>query len=266
MGDLSSKFTAYVDGAEIRLIVENVGMGEYGSALERYFFDHDEFFYFTATRSQINFETTVPDHIELSMSFANGELKESKKIVNGDRVSIEEYDSSQVRARAHNLDQLARSALAGLPYEKLKNASYHVPEFESTHDLVTLNDGRFIDQPNDDSPAHQVAILSPLLGSGDLNGDGVTDAAVMVVVMTSSGSMYHNLRAIINDRGVARDRGGAALGDRVQVESMSISEGEVSVDLLTHAPDDPQCCPTVVTKLQFRLEEDRLVPYGASDE
>jgi hypothetical protein len=34
------------------------------------------------------------------------------------------------------------------------------------------------------------------------------------------------------------------LGDRAQVDSMAISDGQIDVKRLTFGPDDPMCCPS----------------------
>jgi hypothetical protein len=49
------------------------------------------------------------------------------------------------------------------------------------------------------------------------------------------------------------------LGDRVQVQSVSIEDGQIEVRLLTQGPDDPACCPTLDTIRVFNLQDIQLV-------
>lgn len=35
-----------------------------------------------------------------------------------------------------------------------------------------------------------------------------------------------------------------ALGDRAQFGSLAIADGQIALEMVTHAPDDPLCCPT----------------------
>jgi hypothetical protein len=52
------------------------------------------------------------------------------------------------------------------------------------------------------------------------------------------------------------------LGDRVQVEALTIASGEIQVEMLTHAPDDPLCCPSQDSLSIFSLEGSELAPQG----
>jgi hypothetical protein len=48
------------------------------------------------------------------------------------------------------------------------------------------------------------------------------------------------------------------LGDRVKVRAVAIEGSVVSVDLLTHAPGEPRCCPTAGTHRRFEIHHGRL--------
>ena len=49
------------------------------------------------------------------------------------------------------------------------------------------------------------------------------------------------------------------LGDRVQIKSLHIENGEIVVDMLTQGPDDPMCCPTQYVSKRYVLESGELV-------
>lgn len=49
------------------------------------------------------------------------------------------------------------------------------------------------------------------------------------------------------------DVASVALGDRVDVEEMSITAGRINVRMVTHAKDDPMCCPTERVTVIYRL-------------
>jgi hypothetical protein len=34
------------------------------------------------------------------------------------------------------------------------------------------------------------------------------------------------------------------LGDRIQINALSIENNKIVVDMITHGPEDPMCCPT----------------------
>ena len=48
------------------------------------------------------------------------------------------------------------------------------------------------------------------------------------------------------------------LGDRVQINAVSIEDGQIMVDLVTHAQDDPMCCPTQHEIQTYELQGDEL--------
>ncbi len=50
-----------------------------------------------------------------------------------------------------------------------------------------------------------------------------------------------------------------SLGDRAQINSVTIENNEIVVDMITHGPDDPMCCPTQQTVQTYTLEGDQLV-------
>jgi hypothetical protein len=52
------------------------------------------------------------------------------------------------------------------------------------------------------------------------------------------------------------------LGDRAQVEELTIEEGRIKVKMLTHGPEDPMCCPSQESSETYTLVEDELVPEG----
>ena len=53
------------------------------------------------------------------------------------------------------------------------------------------------------------------------------------------------------------------LGDRVQVESVTIASGEIVMEMLAHRRSDGLCCPTLNVTRGFALRGDQLVPRQA---
>lgn len=49
------------------------------------------------------------------------------------------------------------------------------------------------------------------------------------------------------------------MGDRVEVKSVAIHQGIITLGMKVHGPDDPACCPTVPTTWCYRLVGNRLV-------
>ena len=58
----------------------------------------------------------------------------------------------------------------------------------------------------------------------------------------------------------------ALLGDRVDLHSVAIENGQIVVAMTTHGPKDPMCCPTVEVTKRWSVRNDRLVAIaGATD-
>jgi hypothetical protein len=53
------------------------------------------------------------------------------------------------------------------------------------------------------------------------------------------------------------------LGDRVKVNSVRIEENLIVVDMVTHGPNDPMCCPTQQVVQRYALEGNELVPVDS---
>jgi hypothetical protein len=95
--------------------------------------------------------------------------------------------------------------------------------------------------------------------TGDLDGDDRADAAVVLSSTTGGTGTFIDLYALLDKPNRAVTRGPASLGDRVKVDSIRVSDRAVHLHLLTHAPDDPLCCPTQHVVETFMLHADTLM-------
>ena len=50
------------------------------------------------------------------------------------------------------------------------------------------------------------------------------------------------------------------LGDRVQINSLSIADNQIVVDMVAQGPNDPICCPTQQVLHTYELQDDSLLP------
>jgi hypothetical protein len=101
--------------------------------------------------------------------------------------------------------------------------------------------------------------LLNLRAYGDLNGDGVEDAAVLLATNTGGSGVFVDLAAVCDHRGKPQDTARFFLGDRVKPERVEIVGEEIVLSLLVHGPDDPLCCPTERVTWRFRLVGDDLI-------
>ncbi|MGB9765816.1 MAG: hypothetical protein ACPLZD_10760 [Candidatus Saccharicenans sp.] len=94
--------------------------------------------------------------------------------------------------------------------------------------------------------------------SGDLNGDGRQDAAVVLVSNYGGSGFFYELTALINDGLSFHQTNSLELGDRVEIKKIRINQEKVIIDLLTQGPDDPSCCPSKKVNLVFQFRNGQL--------
>ncbi len=153
-------------------------------------------------------------------------------------------------------------ATAGLSIEELGNATYQGIYEEP----VTLTDGTYEGKPFVEGGASQptVTLIPEPVGYGDLNGDGQAEAAVLLAENSGGSGTFVYLAAVAAQDGTPQNMATqnvatTLLGDRVQVKSLTIEDGQIVVKEVTHGPDDPMCCPSQEVVKTFELQGDQLV-------
>ena len=131
----------------------------------------------------------------------------------------------------------------------LMNGSYPIQDGSVT---VQLAGGKY--EAGQGADYVQVTLL-PDIAYGDLNMDGIPDAAVILAENYGGSGTFLSLVPVLAKAGGSQPDKRASLGDRVQVKSLVAEDGVVKITLLVQAPNDPQCCPTLP---QTRTYEYRL--------
>ena len=149
------------------------------------------------------------------------------------------------------------AAESELALEALKNAVYQGIYDEP----VQLTDGKYEGEPFVPGGASRpTVVLHPeVYAFGDLNGDGVDDAAVILIENSGGSGNFRYLAAVINEGGAPVNVATQFVGDREQAKAISIDGNEITVDMVAHGPDDPMCCPTQEVTKKYRLRDDQLV-------
>jgi hypothetical protein len=146
-----------------------------------------------------------------------------------------------------------------LTEEMLKNAGYQGIYEEP----IQLTDGTYEGEPFVEGGASRptVTFIQPY-AVGDLNGDGVDDAAVLLVESSGGSGSFVYMAAVLNQDGKPENVDTVLLGDRVQVQSLTIADDQINVTMLAHGPDDPLCCPTQEVEQTYELQDNKLVQTG----
>ena len=146
-----------------------------------------------------------------------------------------------------------------LTVNSLKNGSYS-GIYEDT--VVTLTDGHY--QGEGDAAQQRVDIIDGSERFGDLNNDGVADA--IVLLMENSGGTATNtyVAAQLNRGALPVDGGAVWVGDRIQIKSITIENGQVVLEIVTQGPEDALCCATLQVRKSYGFDG-MLVEVGSEE-
>jgi heat shock protein HslJ len=107
-----------------------------------------------------------------------------------------------------------------------------------------------------------VAQLAGRNAYGDLDGDGQTDAAFVLISDPGGSGTFYYVSALTADGAVLDP---VLLGDRIRVRSIEIVAGELRVGYLTRNPDEPfAATPTVPAGRSFVRDVGALAPAGCA--
>lgn len=160
---------------------------------------------------------------------------------------------------------VAESAEASLPAETpsalavdaLANTTYQSEWTQAGE--VTLTDGEYREPVAPGSAAETVVMLTEHMVVTQLE-DGQPAAAVILVTDPGGSGTFYDLHVLIAVDGQAFDIAVAQLGDRVQINGLSVNDnGVIAVDMITHGPDDPLCCPTLHVLQTYVVQRGELV-------
>ena len=119
----------------------------------------------------------------------------------------------------------------------------------------TLKDGLYEEGK---SIEDYVRIRLDSLAIGDLNGDGLKEIAVVLASNFGGSGHFYMLTVLLNKVDGQKQTDNLELGDRVVIQSLTISQGKISIEMLTHGPDDPMSSPSLRVKLGYRLDGEAL--------
>ena len=168
---------------------------------------------------------------------------------------------TQAEMRRYNLGfgvlrLLERTTPAGaLTEEALRNATYQ-HEFPKDGQ-AQLQDGTYAEAIEGSASKIHIAMMD-LVAFGDLNGDGIHDAAVVLEASGGGSGTFRTLAAVVNEDGAPVHVASALLGDRVNVEELIVADQYVKVQMVTHAEGDGMCCPTLRVVHLYQLTDDGL--------
>jgi hypothetical protein len=143
-----------------------------------------------------------------------------------------------------------------LTVSMLANMTYRLVEGKSVT-AVTLVGSK--GQTNEEDGGEQFW-LDEHVAFGDLDGDAVDDAVVVLVSSGGGSGIFYQLVAVTQRNGMVETPAVKSLGDRIMINQINITNRIVTVDMITHGPDDPSCCPTERQVLKLKVQGSEFVP------
>lgn len=157
-------------------------------------------------------------------------------------------------------DCTTRAGQSQIGLAALRNSTYQ--SWYTANGRAQLTDGRFTTtltiEDNDYAPEAGMELLCPI-AEGDIDGDGIIDAAVVLLSMIEQTTgRFYTLHAMLGQPdGSYIEAGSVFLGDRVRIESMAVqADWTILVDTVAAGPNDPAMRPSVRVVYTFTLWND----------
>ncbi|GAB4426730.1 MAG: hypothetical protein Kow0031_06580 [Anaerolineae bacterium] len=138
-----------------------------------------------------------------------------------------------------------------LNLEALRNAQYEVEYISGG--VAQLSNGQYSEPAAPGSAALATVELSDFIAFGDLTGDGVDDAAVILMSSGGGSGTFYDLVVMVANNGAPTQIASTFLGDRVQIQSLVIQNGQAAVNMITQGPGDSMANPTMPVSRRYEL-------------
>lgn len=151
-----------------------------------------------------------------------------------------------------------------LTVESLGNAEYTLPGFDGAQYAYQFTDGKFSRGSDSSSVDYASLSLLDFYAFGDLNDDGVNDAAVIIAENYGGTGVFVSVNAVLNDGGLPRHAASSMIDDRPQIKALDIRDGEIFLEAVVHGVNDPACCPEQAVTRSFALSDTSLTLVHAT--
>jgi amidase len=145
-------------------------------------------------------------------------------------------------------DATTIAALSGLSYGGL---------FESAP--ITLTNGVYTYTDESSGDQFYVRLLPDFPVYGDLDGDDFTDAVALLELDTQGTGRFTYLAPVLDVWNTPNAQPALELGDRVQVQSVTLLDGQVVVEYIGYGPGDGDCCPSYNRRNTYAWQEGAMV-------
>ena len=132
---------------------------------------------------------------------------------------------------------------------------------------VQLVDGLYEGEPfvPDGAARPRVELLRDLHATGDIDGDGVDEAWVLLNESSGGTGQFLYLAAVSQAGGSPRNIGTLAIGDRVKVMGLEAEGDTATLDYVAPGPREPACCPTQMISGVYGLKDGTLTELAREE-
>lgn len=166
--------------------------------------------------------------------------------------------SSEDTAAGAPTEALAASTgVLPLSIESLRNASLSSPVEAGR--LITLVNGRYVGEPFVAGGASrpEITLLEPV-AFGDLDQDGMNEAAAVIVSNTGGSGSFYTLEIFDNQGGSPAQMASFDLGDRIKIRGIGIQKGTIFIESVIPAEGESISQPTLLTLSSYALANGQI--------
>lgn len=142
--------------------------------------------------------------------------------------------------------------------ETLDNLSVKVYYADGNLMEYKLKDGSYTETPPYQSSNPQKVDIS-MIAFGDLNGDKVDDAAIIVAYYSGGNVVAYSLTAVIAEAGRVFVTSPVDLGIKVNIKQFKIDSGKIVFNGVFLGENDSLCCPSHKAIYTYRVKKGALV-------
>jgi len=141
---------------------------------------------------------------------------------------------------------------------KLLNMEYGIEVTGSGR--AVLKDGIYEESAAAGSAMKVTVRLESWRALGDVNGDGTSDAAVILKAESGGSGTFFYLAVVLNISGISQTLDAVFIGDRISIQTVEISDSKVEVVFLDrNTGESMSTAPSVRKSLFFRVVNGELI-------
>jgi hypothetical protein len=159
-------------------------------------------------------------------------------------------------SESKNLIPPDNGPVVDINFFKPLDATYIIEE-----DSVTLINGKAEKEISSGSASKIEVAVWGEPDKGDLTGDGISDAALVITYSAGGSGTFYYIAAALNgsDSGKTVGTNAILLGDRIAPQNISISDGEIIINYADRKKSEPMIIqPSIGITRRFRVENSSL--------